>query len=156
VPQTCERDGARASEDAEYSDLGRSRYMYRVFNNTVGAIAQITGTPLYPLDDPLDVPGRPIDRATVDFARVAGNPVTGSAAMRLGLAQPDRVIAGVYDLAGRRVRTLADARFEAGEHVLVWDGNDDAGRRVRPGVYLARVRYEARGFSEVMKLTILR
>jgi flagellar hook assembly protein FlgD len=35
----------------------------------------------------------------------------------------------VYDVLGRRVRTLVDARMKAGDHDVVWDGRDDAGPR---------------------------
>ncbi len=45
----------------------------------------------------------------------------------------------VYSVDGRHVRTLAAGASEAGAHVLAWDGRDDAGRRVAPGLYLVRV-----------------
>jgi hypothetical protein len=41
----------------------------------------------------------------------------------------------VLDANGRRVRTLARGRREAGRHEVVWDGRDDLGRRARGGVY---------------------
>jgi hypothetical protein len=50
----------------------------------------------------------------------------------------------LHDLGGRRVRELAKPYASPpGRHDLVWDGRDDAGRRVRPGVYLVRVRVGA-------------
>lgn len=45
----------------------------------------------------------------------------------------------VYDLAGRRVRTLHSGALEPGQHRLVWNGRDDRGDAVRPGIYLARL-----------------
>ena len=42
-------------------------------------------------------------------------------------------------LDGRRVRTLSGGVQGAGRHVLHWDGRDDAGQMVAPGVYLARI-----------------
>ncbi|MEO5617633.1 MAG: family 43 glycosylhydrolase [Candidatus Eisenbacteria bacterium] len=51
--------------------------------------------------------------------------------------QPARL--EVFDLLGRRVRTLADRRLPAGASVLVWDGRDDAGRRLGRGIYFARL-----------------
>jgi subtilisin family serine protease len=42
----------------------------------------------------------------------------------------------IYDLAGRKVRTLAAAASAPGRREVVWDLADDAGRRVAPGVYL--------------------
>jgi flagellar hook assembly protein FlgD len=58
--------------------------------------------------------------------------------VRLGIAQAGRVKICIYDVAGRRVRTLADRVFPAGEQVLRWDGTDDGGTQVGRGVYFVR------------------
>jgi flagellar hook assembly protein FlgD len=62
----------------------------------------------------------------------------GASTVRFGVAQTGRVQVNIYDVAGRRVRNLADRVFPAGEHVLEWDGSDDAGGRVARGVYFIR------------------
>ena len=46
----------------------------------------------------------------------------------------------VYDLAGRLVRRLEDPRSTAGPSRMAWDGADESGVRVRPGIYLVTVR----------------
>ena len=47
----------------------------------------------------------------------------------------------IYDLAGRRRRDLSVVRSRpSGEHRIVWNGRDNAGVRVPPGIYLARIR----------------
>lgn len=45
----------------------------------------------------------------------------------------------IFDLSGRRVRLMASGWLEAGPHVLTWDGTDDQGRRLAPGVYFYRL-----------------
>jgi hypothetical protein len=45
----------------------------------------------------------------------------------------------IYDLAGRVVRTLVDARQEAGEKVVPWDGKDESGTPVAGGVYFYKL-----------------
>jgi flagellar hook capping protein FlgD len=57
-----------------------------------------------------------------------------------------RVNIGVYDLAGRLVRTLDDAYESPGAHVVTWDGRDAQGARAHKGVYFvhAQVGAEAR------------
>jgi flagellar hook assembly protein FlgD len=50
---------------------------------------------------------------------------------------------GIYDVAGRKVRNLADRLFPAGEQVLRWDGTDDAGAKVARGVYFVRTSTES-------------
>ncbi len=45
----------------------------------------------------------------------------------------------VFDVAGRLVRTLADAELQtAGPKSLTWNGRDDGGRDVASGVYFFR------------------
>jgi hypothetical protein len=46
----------------------------------------------------------------------------------------------VYDLRGRLVRTLSQGWVGAGWARVTWDGRDDGGDDVAPGVYLALVR----------------
>lgn len=48
------------------------------------------------------------------------------------------------DVAGRRVRVLADGLYGAGVHRVSWEGADDAGRPVGAGVYFYRLQYGSR------------
>jgi flagellar hook assembly protein FlgD len=46
----------------------------------------------------------------------------------------------VYDVLGRRIRTLVDERRRAGPHRTVWRGRNALGRKVASGVYFLRLR----------------
>jgi hypothetical protein len=59
----------------------------------------------------------------------------------------------VLDVAGRLVRTIYDQEFEPGEHRARWDGTDDAGRKVRGGVYFYVLRGEGNQLAK--KVTML-
>jgi hypothetical protein len=48
----------------------------------------------------------------------------------------------VYDLAGGLVRALDDGRVPPGCRVVAWDGRDDDGKVVEPGLYQVLVRGE--------------
>ena len=82
--------------------------------------------------------------------------MSGYATVNFGLAKDDFVQVKVFDVSGRLVRTLADRKFKAGEHSLVWDGVDNAGRQLPRGVYFTQLRYRESGFELAKKLTILR
>src|SRR6185369_10350541 len=71
-------------------------------------------------------------------ARFAPNPFSVATRMTYTLPRASQVDLGVYDLNGRRVRVLVAAALPAGVHELRWDGADDAGARVRPGMYFLR------------------
>ena len=45
----------------------------------------------------------------------------------------------VLDLSGRQVRRLYAGADEIGEYARIWDGRDDAGQQVLPGIYLYHI-----------------
>ena len=66
----------------------------------------------------------------------------GATRIRYRLASvPNLVRVRIYDARGRKVRALEEARLTGHTGTLVWDGRDDAGNRVRVGVYV--VLFEA-------------
>jgi flagellar hook assembly protein FlgD len=60
----------------------------------------------------------------------------------------------VYDISGRLVRTLGEGRFPAGSNSVTWDGLDDRGIRVIPGIYFYRLGH--RGQFRTKKMILLR
>lgn len=61
--------------------------------------------------------------------------------VRVGDDSPAEV--EVFDLAGHRVRRLVEQRdLSTGTYAIGWDGRDDAGALVPPGVYYARLRID--------------
>jgi uncharacterized repeat protein (TIGR01451 family) len=76
--------------------------------------------------------------------RAVPNPFTGSMSFAyevVGVDQP--VDIGVYNVAGRLVKSLARSSMPAGRHTVSWNGTDEAGTRVPGGVYFVRVRLGA-------------
>ncbi len=72
------------------------------------------------------------------------NPFTSATTLSFELARPAGVRLAIYDLSGRKVRSLLEASRGAGRHTILWDGRDDAGRRASSGVYFYRVETGAR------------
>jgi len=50
------------------------------------------------------------------------------------------------------VRTLVDGKQTAGSHAAIWNGRDDAGKRVSSGVYFYRL--QANGLEMTQKLVL--
>jgi murein DD-endopeptidase MepM/ murein hydrolase activator NlpD len=70
------------------------------------------------------------------------NPAQGASQLAFELPAAQRLEIGVYDVAGRLVRHLTQARMSAGAHELAWDGRNAAGERVAPGIYFYCLRGE--------------
>ena len=74
----------------------------------------------------------------------APNPVRRSSMLSFSLPRDQVARLSILDIEGRLVRRLHDGYLPAGLHELSWDASDDRSRRVRPGVYLARLEFEDR------------
>jgi len=55
-------------------------------------------------------------------------------------ADAARLRLDVYDVLGRRVRSIRDNRFTGSRLDVVWDGRDDYGKRLRMGIYVIFVQ----------------
>ncbi|MGH2570364.1 MAG: S8 family serine peptidase, partial [bacterium] len=83
------------------------------------------------------------------------NPFASQSTIQYAVPSPGaEVRIDVFDVSGRRVRTLVQGAIPPGRHSVTWDGRDGAGRHTSAGVYFARM--EAGGFSQVQKVTLLR
>jgi hypothetical protein len=82
------------------------------------------------------------------------NPFNPRTAIKFSLAAdgPAKVI--IYDVNGRRIRTLVDIDLKAGTHEVVWDGTDDAGHTVTAGVYWSQLH--AGTYSSNKKMVVLK
>ncbi len=103
-----------------------------VLSNTTTLVASVSNTAL--LTDVLISPqvfspnGDGINDATMFSFNV----------VRVGDDSP--VVATIFDLSGRRLRTIAEQRaFSTGEYQMGWDGRDDEGGTVPPGGYMVRL-----------------
>jgi len=85
---------------------------------------------------------------------VRPNPAAHDVALRFSLPSAAWVEAGIFDVSGRRVRTLARGPAAAGPHEVRWDGVGRDGARAAAGVYFARL--EVAGRPVMRKLTLLR
>jgi hypothetical protein len=68
--------------------------------------------------------------------------------------RPTSVKIALYDVRGRRVRSLIDQRVPAGVFNVPWDGRSDRGERLPSGVYF--YRYESDQEQRTGKLVLIR
>jgi outer membrane protein assembly factor BamB len=67
------------------------------------------------------------------------NPFAASTNICLALPTGSAVDLQFYNTLGQRVRTQSLALSRPGARVVRWDGRDDTGRRLGPGVYVCRI-----------------
>ena len=67
------------------------------------------------------------------------NPFAGGTTIQYALPRPVQVRLAIYDIAGRKVRTLVDGVQGPVESRVTWDGRDEKGGRLSAGVYFYRL-----------------
>ena len=70
----------------------------------------------------------------------APNPFNPETVIRFDLPRDSGVQLEIYDVLGRKVRTLIQKDLPAGVHQAVWAGRDGRGRQVGSGVYFYRLK----------------
>lgn len=86
--------------------------------------------------------------------RVEPNPFNPRTVLSFALDREASVRIDLFDVSGRRVRSLFDGRLPAGPQALPWDGRDDARADVASGVYLVRTVVD--GVTSVTRATVVR
>jgi hypothetical protein len=74
-----------------------------------------------------------------DLRPAAPNPVQGVTTLTFALPSAGPVRLAIYDVVGRKVKTLVEGERAAGVHSARWDRTDDRGRVAQPGVYFTRL-----------------
>jgi len=98
--------------------------------------------------DVLEVQVRP--EGPIAIEQVAPNPVRQTGTLQFTVREPGPVSVGLYDVLGRRVRTLHDGQVSGGQPQQV---SVDASS-LSSGVYFVRVKGD--GFNETQRITVTR
>jgi hypothetical protein len=135
--------------DTGYADLASATYTYKLtavdVHGNESPVATITPGGIAGVD------GGAVPRELA-LAPASPNPAAGGTTLRFALPVPATASLGIYDAAGRLVRTLAGGAQAAGEHAVTWNLQDAGGRNVGAGLYFARL--EAGGRTLVQRIAV--
>ena len=79
------------------------------------------------------------------------NPVTK---IKYDLIEHSKVNLIIYDIMGREIKQLINARQEAGYHSMLWNGRNSQGQNAGAGVYFYMI--QANDFRQVRKMLLLK
>jgi uncharacterized delta-60 repeat protein len=89
-----------------------------------------------------------------DLSQNYPNPFNPATKIEFTLAKPGFVTLQVYDVLGRKVRTLVSEELSSGYKSVIWDGKNDAGDDVASAVYFYQLKVG--DFSEPKKMLLLK
>ncbi len=82
----------------------------------------------------------------------APNPFNPDTVIQFSLPQDSSVELSVYNVRGRKVKTLCSEPMKAGDHRITWNGTDNNGKPCASGVYLYRIQTQGRSLTKKMIL----
>ncbi len=83
------------------------------------------------------------------------NPFNATTKIEFNVAKPGEVYIDIFDIAGRKVRSLVDGKdYSKGNFSVVWDGLSDFGNELPSGVYM--VNAKAPGTSGTSRIVLLK
>ena len=133
---------SQAARDRTFAEIAAGRAYYEAIAN--GGPTEASGGVAPSAASSVNAPNPFGGETTIDF-RVGPAPA-GAASARLSVA--------VYDVSGRRVRSLVASPVAGGLWRAVWDGRGGDGSRAPSGIYFARL--EGRGIRVARKLVLVR
>ena len=99
-----------------------------------------------------------VERGGTPFADrllpVRPNPVAGRAVLGFDLARPGAVALELYDVNGRRVKSIARGPLDPGRYTFEWNGADDRGTPLPAGVYI--LHFSAPGLTASQRVALVR
>lgn len=95
--------------------------------------------------------GKPVPFLT---ATCFPNPFNPIVTIQFEMPKTSRTVISVYNIAGQRVRTIADRSFNAGINRVQWDSRSDSGNLSSSGLYFYKI--ESGGKATTGKMLLLR
>jgi hypothetical protein len=138
--------GAAASEDFIYvTDMINTRLLQVIMNYELDNIPGLTNhgvgvDAVLTAENRLSLMARPNPFRPVNYLTV-------------NLPAAQKVRLDVYDVTGKFIKTIANARFNAGPLFLQWDGTDKHNRPVAAGTYVYKMRVGKKLLTKKVTLT---
>ena len=87
-----------------------------------------------------NIPTNPTLPTELNMTQNQPNPFRLGTLIKYSVPGTSEVSLSIYDLTGRKIRTLVKATKTAGNYEVVWNGKDDLGNLVRAGFYISKLQ----------------
>jgi hypothetical protein len=80
------------------------------------------------------------------------NPFNPTTTIQFSLPSETEIFLGISDILGRKIKTLVNAKYQAGRYEVRWDGKDDNSIMASSGVYF--ITLQANKYTKTIKTTL--
>jgi len=98
-------------------------------------------------------PSSIVDQKRVKVRSPYPNPFKTNTKVEYYLTDNGSVEIAIYNLQGQKIKTLFSGNQSTGNHSAVWEGNNEAGQKVSPGVYFVNVNSNGNRTTKKLILT---
>lgn len=77
--------------------------------------------------------------STLSMGQNSPNPFSSQTTINYKVEEAGAINLTIYDISGRRIKTLVKARKPAGTYHVLWDGRNELGAKVKSGFYISRL-----------------
>ncbi|MCK4696559.1 MAG: T9SS type A sorting domain-containing protein, partial [Candidatus Cloacimonetes bacterium] len=68
------------------------------------------------------------------------NPFNPETNIVFNLLEESKVELDIYNIKGQKIKSLLSEQISAGEHSIVWNGEDSSGKQVSSGIYFYKMK----------------
>jgi flagellar hook assembly protein FlgD len=72
------------------------------------------------------------------------NPFNPSTTIEFSIQNNSNVELSIFNIKGQKIKSLLNDQITSGEHSIVWNGEDDSGKKASSGVYLYKLHVNGR------------
>ncbi len=91
---------------------------------------------------------------TNSLSQNSPNPFNANTIINFGLSDPSYTSLEVFDVMGRKIKTVVSEHLHAGNHSIVWDGSNSQGSEVAAGIYFYVLKTDS--YRETKKMLYLK
>ncbi len=88
------------------------------------------------------------------YLKIRPNPALDRCLLHFALSEKENVSLTIYNVAGAKVKTIVQKTLNEGTYIYEWNGRDEKGHKVLPGVYF--VRLKTGDFTSVKKVILVK
>jgi len=147
---------AAAYDDADYDDkaLVIFQQMIEEFPEEKQEVLEFIREMYHASNSPKGRLDKPVKQFAVPEQGIHAypNPFNASTSIVYHVPTKEYVQIQIYDIRGRKVKTLVDKTVEQGQHVVKWNGTNNLGSLVSTGVYFYHVRFKDQAITKKLLL----
>lgn len=82
------------------------------------------------------------------------NPFNPTTTISFSIPEESKVVLSIFNIKGQKIKSLLSDQIPAGEHSIVWNGEDFNGKKVSSGIYLYKLKTE--NHEETKKMILMK